>query len=59
MVAAIVTRWSHPVQLLTQTPTTHRCRYWIRVRFPDHRLRSQPVAQAAVVLVRHSWIRPV
>merc|ERR1712080_429651 len=34
-------------------------RYWNSVRFPDHRLCSQPVAESSIVLVRHLGVRLV
>ena len=38
-----------------------RLRSWnrLRVRLPHHRLRAQPVSEAAALLVRHPGIRPV
>merc|ERR1711899_80437 len=35
-----------------------RSRNWLRVRLPDHRLRQEPLPQAAALLLRHSRLRP-
>merc|ERR1712156_634992 len=35
-----------------------RSRYWIRLRFPHHRLCPQPIPQTTTFLLRHSGIRP-
>merc|ERR1712126_414252 len=32
---------------------------WLRVRLPDHRLRQEPLPQAAALLLRHSRLRPL
>merc|ERR1719192_1889466 len=34
-----------------------RSRNWLCVRLPDHRLRQEPLPQAAALLLRHSWLR--
>merc|ERR1712088_912700 len=31
---------------------------WLRLRFPHHRIRQEPLPQAAAVLLRHSWLCP-
>merc|ERR1712158_126647 len=50
------------------TPANHVChrrsrrfrsRNWLRVRLPDHRLRQEPLPQAAALLLRHSRLRPL
>merc|ERR1712227_1106849 len=33
--------------------------YWICVWISDHRIRQKPISEAAAVLLRHSWFRPV
>merc|ERR1712107_739838 len=32
---------------------------WLRFWFPHHRIRQEPLPEAAVVLLRHSWLRPL
>merc|ERR1712223_1931904 len=50
------------------TPANHVChrrsrrarsRNWLRVRLPDHRLRQEPLPQAAALLLRHPRLRPL
>jgi len=36
-----------------------RSRNWIRLRLPHHRLRQEPLPQAAAFLIRHLGIRPL
>merc|ERR1711963_1329643 len=47
------------------TPANHGChrrsrrvrsRNWLRVRLPDHRLRQEPLPQAAALLRRHGTV---
>merc|ERR1712154_605356 len=40
------------------TPANHVCHRPPR-RLPDHRLRPEPLPQAAALLLRHSWLRPL
>merc|ERR1712213_167666 len=32
---------------------------WLRLWFPHHRIRQEPLPEAAAVLLRHSWLRPL
>merc|ERR1740128_214514 len=32
---------------------------WLRVRLPDHRIRQEPLPEAAAVLLRHPGLRPL
>merc|ERR1712038_984954 len=63
-------RAGHPValHLCRQVHWSRRCHCrsrrvrswnWLRVRLPDHRLRQEPLPQAAALLLRHSRLRPL
>merc|ERR1712130_963418 len=32
---------------------------WLRLRFPHHRIRQEPLPEAAAVLLCHSWLCPL
>merc|ERR1712172_410721 len=32
---------------------------WLRLRLPHHRIRQEPLPEAAAVLLRHSWLCPL
>merc|ERR1711936_895978 len=52
----------------TTPPANHGCHRrccwvrswnWLRLWFPHHRIRQEPLPQAAAVLLRHSWLCPL